>query len=138
MRDVTILVNKSQGRKRAATKFFSGRRHRQGRSASAAEHFRGEWQWVLWPSLGATALSWTCSARCGWPGRDWRAFELPTSDLARVSGTQSRRTSLAQVNIEWDHVFVYISPGAPEAEELVRFGLHEGFPSRPAMSSVPM
>lgn len=33
------------------------------------------------------------------------------------------------MNIELDHVFVCASPGAPEAEEFVRFGLHEGLPN---------
>jgi hypothetical protein len=33
------------------------------------------------------------------------------------------------MNIELDHVFVCASPSAPEAEEFVRFGLHEGLPN---------
>jgi len=33
------------------------------------------------------------------------------------------------MNIELDHVFVCASPCAPEAEEFVRFGLHEGPPN---------
>jgi hypothetical protein len=33
------------------------------------------------------------------------------------------------MNIELDHVFVCASPGAPEAEEFARFGLHEGLPN---------
>jgi hypothetical protein len=33
------------------------------------------------------------------------------------------------MNIELDHVFVCASPGAPEAEEFVRFGLREGPPN---------
>jgi Glyoxalase-like domain len=32
------------------------------------------------------------------------------------------------MNIELDHVFLCASQGAPEADELVRFGLHEGPP----------
>ncbi len=32
--------------------------------------------------------------------------------------------------VELDHVFVCASPGAPEADELLRFGLHEGPPNR--------
>lgn len=32
--------------------------------------------------------------------------------------------------IELDHVFICTDPGAPEAEELVRFGLREGPPNR--------
>jgi hypothetical protein len=34
------------------------------------------------------------------------------------------------MRIELDHVFVCTAPGAPEAEEFVRFGLHEGPPNR--------
>ncbi len=34
------------------------------------------------------------------------------------------------MNIELDHVFVCASPGAPEAEEFIRFGLHEGLPNK--------
>lgn len=34
------------------------------------------------------------------------------------------------MNIELDHVFVC---GAPEAEEFVRFGLHEGLPNEPGL-----
>jgi hypothetical protein len=34
------------------------------------------------------------------------------------------------MNIELDHVFVCASPSAPEAEEFVRFGLHEGLPNQ--------
>ena len=34
------------------------------------------------------------------------------------------------MRIELDHLFVCTAPGAPEAEELVRFGLREGPPSR--------
>jgi hypothetical protein len=34
------------------------------------------------------------------------------------------------MNIELDHLFVCAAPEAPEAEELVRFGLHEGPPNR--------
>src|SRR5215475_2994823 len=30
------------------------------------------------------------------------------------------------MRIELDHVFVCTAPGAPEAEKLVQFGLHEG------------
>jgi hypothetical protein len=33
------------------------------------------------------------------------------------------------MNIELDHGFVCASPSAPEAEEFVRFGLHEGLPN---------
>ena len=33
------------------------------------------------------------------------------------------------MSIELDHVFVCASPGAPEAEEFIRFGLHEGLPN---------
>ncbi len=33
------------------------------------------------------------------------------------------------MNIELDHVFVCVGPGAPEAEKLIRFGLHEGLPN---------
>lgn len=33
------------------------------------------------------------------------------------------------MNIELDHVFVCASPSAPEAEEFIRFGLHEGLPN---------
>jgi hypothetical protein len=32
--------------------------------------------------------------------------------------------------IELDHLFVCTAPGAPEAEKLVQFGLHEGPPNR--------
>jgi Glyoxalase-like domain len=34
------------------------------------------------------------------------------------------------MSIELDHLFVCTDPGAPEAEELVRFGLREGPPNR--------
>src|ERR1035438_4241157 len=34
------------------------------------------------------------------------------------------------MSIELDHLFVCTAPGAPEAEELVRFGLLEGPPNR--------
>jgi len=34
------------------------------------------------------------------------------------------------MGIELDHLFVCTAPGAPEAEELVRFGLQEGPPNR--------
>jgi len=36
------------------------------------------------------------------------------------------------VRIELDHLFVCTAPGAPEAEKLVQFGLHEGPPSQHA------
>ena len=34
------------------------------------------------------------------------------------------------MQFELDHLFVCTAPGAPEAEELVRFGLREGLPNR--------
>ena len=34
------------------------------------------------------------------------------------------------MQIELDHLFVCTAPGAPEAEKLVQFGLHEGPPSK--------
>ena len=34
------------------------------------------------------------------------------------------------MRIELDHLFVCTAPGAPEAEKLVRFGLHEGAPNQ--------
>ena len=34
------------------------------------------------------------------------------------------------MNVELDHVFVCASPSAPEAEEFIRFGLHEGLPNK--------
>ena len=34
------------------------------------------------------------------------------------------------MRIELDHLFVCAAPGAPEAEKLVRFGLHEGPPNQ--------
>jgi hypothetical protein len=34
------------------------------------------------------------------------------------------------MRIELDHLFVLTAPGAPEAEELVRFGLREGPPNQ--------
>jgi hypothetical protein len=34
------------------------------------------------------------------------------------------------MRIELDHLFVCTAPGAPEAEKLVQFGLHEGPPSK--------
>jgi hypothetical protein len=34
------------------------------------------------------------------------------------------------MRIELDHVFICTAPGAPEAEEFVRFGLREGSPNR--------
>ena len=34
------------------------------------------------------------------------------------------------MQIELDHVFVCTAPGAPEAEKLVEFGLHEGPPNQ--------
>jgi hypothetical protein len=34
------------------------------------------------------------------------------------------------MRIELDHLFVCTAPGAPEAEKLVQFGLHEGPPNR--------
>ena len=34
------------------------------------------------------------------------------------------------MQVELDHLFVCTAPGAPEAEELVRFGLREGPASR--------
>ena len=37
---------------------------------------------------------------------------------------------LAVMRIELDHVFVCTAPGAPEAEEFVRFGLREGVPNQ--------
>jgi len=36
------------------------------------------------------------------------------------------------MRIELDHLFVCTAPGAPEAEKLVQFGLHEGPPSQHA------
>jgi Glyoxalase-like domain len=33
------------------------------------------------------------------------------------------------MRIELDHVFVCTAPGAPEAERLIEFGLHEGSPN---------
>jgi hypothetical protein len=33
------------------------------------------------------------------------------------------------MNIELDHVFLCVSPSGPEADEFVRFGLHEGLPN---------
>jgi hypothetical protein len=37
---------------------------------------------------------------------------------------------LARMRIELDHLFVCTAPGAPEAEEPVRFGLCEGPPNQ--------
>jgi hypothetical protein len=34
------------------------------------------------------------------------------------------------MRIELDHLFICSAPGAPEAEKLVQFGLHEGLPSQ--------
>lgn len=34
------------------------------------------------------------------------------------------------MNIELDHLFICAAPGAPEAEKLVRFGLHESAPNQ--------
>jgi hypothetical protein len=34
------------------------------------------------------------------------------------------------MRIDLDHLFICTAPGAPEAEKLVRFGLHEGRPSQ--------
>jgi hypothetical protein len=34
------------------------------------------------------------------------------------------------MEIELDHLFVCTAPGAPEAEKLVQFGLHEGPPNQ--------
>jgi Glyoxalase-like domain len=34
------------------------------------------------------------------------------------------------MRIELDHLFVCTTPGAPEAEKLVQFGLHEGSPNQ--------
>jgi len=34
------------------------------------------------------------------------------------------------MQIELDHLFVCAAPGAPEAEQLLRFGLHEGLPNQ--------
>jgi hypothetical protein len=34
-----------------------------------------------------------------------------------------------RMSLELDHVFICVEPGAPEAEELVRFGLREGSPN---------
>jgi len=36
------------------------------------------------------------------------------------------------MRIELDHLFVCTTPGAPEAERLVQFGLHEGPPNQHA------
>lgn len=33
------------------------------------------------------------------------------------------------MKIELDHVFAFASRGAPETEQLIRFGLHEGHPN---------
>jgi hypothetical protein len=54
-----------------------------------------------------------------------RASELSSG---RSRGLRSVR--LARMRIELDHLFVCTAPGAPEAEELVRFGLREGPPNR--------
>lgn len=37
---------------------------------------------------------------------------------------------MCRMRIELDHLFLCTAPGAPEAEELVRFGLREGPPNR--------
>src|SRR5260370_8136635 len=34
------------------------------------------------------------------------------------------------MRVELDHLFVCATPGAPEAEKLVKFGLHEGSPNQ--------
>jgi hypothetical protein len=38
--------------------------------------------------------------------------------------------TLLRMRIELDHVFICAAPGAPEGEDLVRFGLHEGTPNQ--------
>jgi hypothetical protein len=38
--------------------------------------------------------------------------------------------TLLRMRIELDHVFICTAPGAPEGEELVRFGLREGSPNQ--------
>jgi hypothetical protein len=56
-----------------------------------------------------------------------RAGEL-SSDRSR--GLGSARRWLARMRVELDHLFVCTAPGAPEAEELIRFGLREGPPNQ--------
>ena len=48
--------------------------------------------------------------------------------MAAVGGTDS--TTLPYMRFELDHLFVCTAPGAPEAEELIQFGLHEGPPNQ--------
>jgi hypothetical protein len=63
---------------------------------------------------------------------------LPTTrpESFHGSGISSGRprglgsTRLVRMRIELDHLFVCTAPGAPEAEELVRFGLREEPPNR--------
>src|SRR5262249_37083369 len=37
---------------------------------------------------------------------------------------------LGRMQIELDHLFICTTPGAPEAEKLLQFGLHEGSPNQ--------
>lgn len=58
--------------------------------------------------------------------KTWRKLTGPNW-LTRPTRLMLR---LTRMQIELDHLFVCTSLGAPEAEDLVRFGLHEGPPNR--------
>src|SRR5258707_15698256 len=64
---------------------------------------------------------------------EWPTTRPESSRVNGLSSDRSRRldsSRLARMRIELDHVFVCTAPGAPEAEEFVRFGLREGPPNR--------
>ena len=59
-----------------------------------------------------------------------RASHLVDASLALIIPCGLGSIRLARMRIELDHLFVCAAPGAPEAEELVRFGLREGPPNQ--------
>lgn len=51
--------------------------------------------------------------------------------MARFNGYAGQiEFTLPHMQVELDHLFVCTAPGAPEAEKLVQFGLHEGPPNQ--------
>jgi hypothetical protein len=55
---------------------------------------------------------------------------LVLTDFILDGYRRSDLITLRRMQIELDHLFVCTAPGAPEAENLVRFGLHEGPPNQ--------
>jgi hypothetical protein len=60
----------------------------------------------------------------------WTAWNMAGNVAFSQSISPTGFCRLARMRIELDHLFICTAPGAPEAEEFVRFGLREGSPNR--------